>query len=555
MVKEKKQFNIGDLVFAKVKGYPAWPAKITRYNNKKYNVYFYGTGETANIKVEDLFQYKENKEKLATDKNMKRSNFREAMEQIEAALNGEDSAPIDLPAVVAGGADTTIDTSQLDIKLDSTMDESALNATSAGLEESQMDMEDKDQGEPVAVKEESPVAVAAVPEKVLKTETEPVATGPEGEVVSRSGRKIKVKRYMDDVGDTTAFSPHAPPTKKKVPSEGLAHHEIKSKSGKKVVSNSKPVATITPTVKSGGKTEVLNNLVLAFVPPARCVGIKLDYQKPESFETAEEKLKWEENAQKEAEELKAKLEMGTIKIDAVMDRVVLNPPRSKVHRDAANRFTNQIIEQEDALIVERDFVLLSSQLRDCLGLKRADVDRCLGILKQYKEFQLTKMILLRNPDCVDIIRRMRRYIGNLKLWDLTDEEEMEFKTKAEIIRSEAVLIYNNFKRMFGPSPSSHFWEDFYNQAQKYAENTKDMTEQNRIVLTEEMYQKICKTNSSKKSEVKTSDDDDAEKKSKAEDPTLDAKEEAPHVAEQVAVPAANEEAEMPVSMDTAVEAN
>lgn len=84
MVKEKKQFNIGDLVFAKVKGYPAWPAKITRYNNKKYNVYFYGTGETANIKLEDLFQYAEHKERFATDKNMKRNNFREAMQQIEA---------------------------------------------------------------------------------------------------------------------------------------------------------------------------------------------------------------------------------------------------------------------------------------------------------------------------------------------------------------------------------------------------------------------------------------------------------------------------------------
>ncbi|XP_075148568.1 JIL-1 anchoring and stabilizing protein [Haematobia irritans] len=535
MVKEKKQFNIGDLVFAKVKGYPAWPAKITRYNNKKYNVYFYGTGETANIKVEDLFQYKENKEKLATDKNMKRSNFREAMEQIEAALNGEDSAPIDLPAVVAGGADTTIDNSQLDIKFESTMDESALNATTAGgMEESQIEMAQEE--------DEIPVDAAndiQQEEKVLKSDAEPVATGPEGEVVSRSGRKIKVKRYMDDVGDSNAVNAHAPPTKKKVPAEGITHHETKTKTGKKIVSNSKPVATITPTVKSGGKTEVLNNLLLAFVPPARCVGIKLDYLKPESFETPEEKLMWEENAQKEAEELKVKLEMGTVKVDSVMDRVVVNPQRSKIHREAANRFTNQIMEQEDALIIERDFVLLSSQLRDCLGLKRADVDRCLGILKQYKEFQLTKMILLRNPDCVDIIRRMRRYIGNLKLWDLTEEEENEFKAKAEIIRSEAVLIYNNFKKIFGPCTSSHFWDEFYNQAQTYVENTKDITEQNRVVLTEAMYKKICKENA-KKSDAKSPEDE-------AEDNTDEAQ-----TAEQM-IPKEGEQ--NPVSKDAAIEAN
>ena len=72
MVKGKKQFQVGDLVFAKVKGYPAWPAKITKNNNnKKFAVYFYGTGETANIKIEDLFHYLETKAKFATQKNLK----------------------------------------------------------------------------------------------------------------------------------------------------------------------------------------------------------------------------------------------------------------------------------------------------------------------------------------------------------------------------------------------------------------------------------------------------------------------------------------------------
>lgn len=106
MGKEKagKSFSIGDLVFAKVKGYPAWPAKITKYNNKKYNVYFYGTGETANIKLEDLFSYADNKEKFATDKNMKRAKFSDAIDQIESALAGEDSAPIDLSGAEEGAA-------------------------------------------------------------------------------------------------------------------------------------------------------------------------------------------------------------------------------------------------------------------------------------------------------------------------------------------------------------------------------------------------------------------------------------------------------------------
>ncbi|KAF5275076.1 hypothetical protein FQA39_LY07013 [Lamprigera yunnana] len=43
---KKDSFNVGDKVFAKVKGYPAWPAVIIEDHNPKYNVKFYGTGET-----------------------------------------------------------------------------------------------------------------------------------------------------------------------------------------------------------------------------------------------------------------------------------------------------------------------------------------------------------------------------------------------------------------------------------------------------------------------------------------------------------------------------
>lgn len=67
MAKQGSDFSIGDFVFAKVKGYRAWPAKVcgniikninsnfkyidlcyfqvTEINNKKYNVMFYGTRE------------------------------------------------------------------------------------------------------------------------------------------------------------------------------------------------------------------------------------------------------------------------------------------------------------------------------------------------------------------------------------------------------------------------------------------------------------------------------------------------------------------------------
>lgn len=264
------------------------------------------------------------------------------------------------------------------------------------------------------------------------------------------------------------------------------------KSAKKSSSSSKPTATISPTVKNAGgnKSEVYNNLLLAFVPPAKCVGIKLDYGKPESFATPAERVKWEEKSRKEAGDLKEKLEIGQIKLDAVKDRVIVNPPRSKIHQDAANRFTNQMIEQEDALFVERDFIQMSQQLRESLGLKSADVNRCVELLKQYKDFELTQLMLLRNPDCVDIIRRLRRYVGNLKEWSLSAEEENEFRTKAEIIRNEAIVIYNNFKKIFKIPSDQQFWEPFCDQVKTYKECTKHISEQNRITMSEKTYMSV-----------------------------------------------------------------
>lgn len=83
----KKLFNVKDKVFAKIRGYPAWPAIIsgvkadTTPSRQRYNVYFYGTGERAECKSEELFPYEENKSKLG--KPNKRKYFAEALLQIE----------------------------------------------------------------------------------------------------------------------------------------------------------------------------------------------------------------------------------------------------------------------------------------------------------------------------------------------------------------------------------------------------------------------------------------------------------------------------------------
>lgn len=106
-----------------------------------------------------------------------------------------------------------------------------------------------------------------------------------------------------------------------------------------------------------------------------------------------------------------------------------------------NNFNRELLQSQ------YDMIVLIQQIKLALGLEQADPSKCLMILEDIKALcpTLNKFVLLKYPNCVEVIKRLKKYIGNIHIWSMDDEEQKDFEANASLIRERATEIYAVFK--------------------------------------------------------------------------------------------------------------
>jgi len=343
-------YETNERVFAKVKGFPHWPACVTCPNDAKgirYKVFFYGTYETALVKTEDMQRYNDTtKEKFG---KQKRKGFADAMDEIE---NRPEVGYLTLQEIPEGQVMLEGGTSG-----DTILEESSLDSSS--VDESKT--EAKPEETPVEAKSPTPPPAELVKPAATKKGTKRKATAAVESPATPAAKQAKKEAPKTPKTPATPASDPAPAAAKQAKKEAPKTPKT-PKTPATPASDPAPAATSTPAAPStpGGEEKTSRSgrvikpkkfedendtpkvtTVEDGVPNAKAfapkrndrkmwvvskatgdtIEINMDKERPGSFESLEEEVEWDRLSAKNALRFKKLIESGQYIPAEILSRI------------------------------------------------------------------------------------------------------------------------------------------------------------------------------------------------------------------------------------------
>jgi len=482
-----KSFEAGDLVFAKVRGYPPWPARVinpTAKSGSKYQVFFFGTYETAVCKKEDMWLYNaETKERYG---KQKRKGFAEGLLELEQ--NPEIGlVPPEEGAGPLEPLDSTAETSALDTTADATAgaitDTSTVQTPAAKKPETEQETEIKDEEDDAALTiDETPKKAAASANKTNKRRAEdtPGSAAPPAKKkaaktpVPPSTPAVKHETPQTPAQETPAAAPPAPTSR--------SGRVIKAK---KFADDLEPQAAPTP-LKSASPAPLEKKATPNAKPEPRkmfvhvkdtgdMLEINLNKDRPVKFDSKDAEIQWDKATARNALKFKQSVESGEFIPEEIKKKIEAKSVRTEKEEELLRKEKVLAGRKEKIrwLKVEQRLVDIDIDIKTALHYKRPDMKKCLEHLDELLTMPVAPLMFKKQPDIVTTIRKLRKYIGPED--DPVDKAmAQEWNGAAQKIRVKSDTVFHKIQSCFTVPEGKSFWDAFEIQLTEYRDVTKDM---------------------------------------------------------------------------------